>query len=467
MKSFYAHSLAFALGLAGLANTAHAQYLNQPSLLPIPSAMQSYPVSPVAAYNENLAPSADNLPSPSDSPSILPAPPMAQPDRSLLSEDYKKATTGGWGDKDVVYDDATADSCGMPGTPCQNFWYGYAGGLIMTRAQGESFLISENTTTNERILCSCGGDMGWTGGFETTLGRTFNCGNNALEVTYWGLFPGDRWMDAYSPTNELGTPIDFSTIDYDDGVNPAGPASDWFNTSVHHRVRFYNTLNNIELNLLGQCYGNGFIGGGPMATCTGAGCNGGTCGPSCAPRWGCGWMMGVRYFDFTDGFSFEADDVDDVFDGSPNEMCYHVRMKNRLIGFQVGGGFNWNVLDCLQVYGLAKAGIYNNRINQLQEFRGENGYGTFNSGDWTGDPFHINNSKNQLSMIGQIDLGIRYQFNCHFSVKAGYRMVGVSGVGLVEHQIPNDFSDAHYLSQIESNGNLLLHGAYVGGEFRF
>ncbi|WP_425619415.1 hypothetical protein NA78x_003155 [Anatilimnocola sp. NA78] len=466
MKSFYAQSLAWTLGLAWFANTAHAQYLNQPSLLPIPSAMQSYPVSPVAAYNDQ-APMADNLPSPSDAPSILPAPPMAQPDHSLLSDEYKKATTSGWGDKDVVYEDGANSACGAAGcTPCQNYWYGYAGGLIMTRNKGDHMLLTEDTVTGDRILCSCGGDMDWTGGFETTIGRTFNCGNNGIEVTYWGLFPQDRWMDAYSTTGSLGTPLDFSTIDYDDGVI-SGPASDWFNAAYHHQVIIYEDIQNIEVNLLGQCYGNGFIGGGPMATCTGAGCNGGMCGPSCAPRWGCGWMMGVRYFQFDNGLHFNADATDDTFDGDLDELCYHIRMQNRLIGFQVGGGFNWNVLDCFQVYGLAKAGIFNNNINQDQSFHGNNGNGVFNAGDWTGDEFHINNSKNQLSMIGQLDLGARYQINCHFSVKAGYRAMVAAGVAQWEHQIPADFSDAYYLNRIESNGSLLLHGAYVGGEFRF
>jgi hypothetical protein len=415
-------------------------------------------------WQDGKAAPADVLPSPSDAPSILPAPPTANPDRSVLSDDYQKAATNsGWGGNDVVNDNGL---CGTGGcAPCQNMWYGYAGALIMTRADGDHMLMTENVNTGDRILCSCQGDMGWVGGFETTIGRTFNCGNNGLEFTYWGLYPSERAFEAFSATNELGTPIDFSTIDYDDGTT-AGPASDWFNAANHHCIHIRENIYNLELNLLGQCFGNGFIGGGPMAGCTGPGCCGDSCG-HCGPRWGCGWMMGVRYFQFDNSMHFDADNIDNVWDGSLNEMCYHVNMQNRLIGFQLGGGFNWNMTNCFQLYGLAKAGIYNNSINQLQEFRGENGYGVFNAGDWAGDQFRISNSTNKLAMIGQIDLGARYQFNCHFSVKAGYRVLGVGGVALWEQQIPADFSDAFYLNRIESNGSMVMHGAYLGGEFRF
>jgi hypothetical protein len=40
-------------------------------------------------------------------------------------------------------------------------------------------------------------------------------------------------------------------------------------------------------------------------------------------------------------------------------------------------------------------------------------------------------------------------------------------VALIEHQIPHDFNDSYYATKIESDGMLLLHGAYVGAEFRF
>jgi hypothetical protein len=70
-------------------------------------------------------------------------------------------------------------------------------------------------------------------------------------------------------------------------------------------------------------------------------------------------------------------------------------------------------------------------------------------------------------MLGQLDLGARWMFSKHFSVNAGYRIMGAGGLATVEGNIPNDFADSYYPAKIETDGSLLLHGGYVGGEFRF
>jgi hypothetical protein len=459
MKCFYAQSVAWALGLAWLASPALAQYPSQTSLLPIPAAAPSYNVAPVeyrGMLQGDQVPAAPRLEaSPSDAPSILPAPPMAQPDQSVLSEDYRKAASSGWGGNDVTYDNSSCgpDAC----TPCENYWYGSAGGLIMTRAQSNHFLITGDTA-GTRLLCSCEADMGWTGGVDVTLGRTFNCGNNAIQFTYWGLYPSCTTMDAYASTlgNQLVSGIDFTGATYNGNA-----VTDITNNSFRQQAIFKQSLHNFEANLLGQCFGNGFIGGG-MASCQNGHC--GSCGPGyCGPRWGCGWMMGVRYFQFDNSFNFNVDGGDEYFNDDIDELCYHVYLENRLWGFQVGGGWNWNIFDCFQIYGLAKAGIYNNSIDQEMYLHGAAGDGQF--GD--GSTLNVNNNYNRLAMIGQLDLGARWQFSQCFSVNAGYRIVGISGVALVEHQIPTDFNDSYYASKVEADGSLLLHGAYIGGEFRF
>jgi hypothetical protein len=469
MKSFYAQSVAWALGLAWFASAAHAQQY-QPSLLPIPApapayqpqAYQPYPARPVAYRNDLWDDKAaqPEAGSPSDTPSILPAPPMAQPDQSVLSGgDFKKATSGNWAGDNVVQDDGAA--YGIPGcTPCQNFWYGSVGAVMLTRSQQNHFLITSNTD-DTRLLCSCQLDMGWSSGVDVTLGRTFNCGNNAIQFNYWGLNPSNCDTTAYRSTLGFGlnSGIDFTGATY----NGAAANLITLDGSMQQGI-VRQSYNNFEGNLLGQCWGNGFIGGN-MASCSGGlpggmgGCGSGYCGP----RWGCGWMMGVRYFQFDNGFSFNADGVDEVWNDDVNELCFHVNLENKLWGFQVGGGWNWSVLNCLQIYGLGKAGLYNNSISQNMSLHGAGGQGQF--GD--GSDILINNSQNRLAMIGQLDLGARYSFGCHFSMTAGYRIMAASGVALYEHNIPTDFQDSYYATKIESDGMLLLHGAYVGGEFRF
>jgi hypothetical protein len=484
MKFFYAQSVAWALGLAWFVNVAQAQQY-QPSLLPIPSAppayqvqgyqpqgyqpqdyqaqaYQSYPSQPVAYRNDLWDDKAaqPEAVSPSDSPSILPAPPLAQPDHSVLNGDFRKATSGNWAGSSVVADDG---DCGAPCcTPCQNYWYGYAGGLIMTRVQHNHFLITRDVN-DIRLLCSCQLDMGWTGGVEATIGRTFNCGCNAIQFTYWGIYPCDMDTTAYAST--LGANLN-AGIDFTGAIYNGNPVTDITMDGAMQQGIARQSYHNFEGNLLGQCWGNGFIGGG-MESCQRGLCDLGHCGPkcggNCGPRWGCGWMMGFRYFQFDNGFSFNADGADEVWNDDVDELCFHVNLKNRLWGFQVGGGWNWSVCNCLQLYGLAKAGIYNNSISQHMSLHGAGGTGTF--GD--GTDIDIRNSVNRLALIGQLDLGIRYNVTRHFGVTAGYRIMGASGVALYEHNIPTDFTDSYYAAKIESDGSLLLHGAYIGGEVRF
>jgi hypothetical protein len=456
MKISFAHAIALALSLGWFASSSEAQQYYQPSLLPMPAAAPISPIAPVA-HNDLWDDKAAAPASPSDAPSILPAPPMATPDQSVLNGDFNRAAKGNYGDGNVVNEDG---ACGIGGcgTCCQNYWYGSAGGLIMTRAQQNHFLITSDVN-DIRLLCSCQLDMGWTGGMEATIGRTFNCGCNALQFTYWGIYPSNCDTTAFATVAgaNLNSGIDFTSAQY----NGADVNLITLDGAMQQGI-VRQSYNNFEGNLLGQCWGNGFI-GGSMASCQGGRCSHG-CGPGyCGPRWGCGWMMGIRYFQFDNGFSFNADGVDEVWNDDVDELCFHVNLKNQLWGFQVGGGWNWSMFDCFQLYGLAKAGIYNNSINQNMSLHGAGGIGQF--GD--GSDINVNNSANRLACIGQLDLGARYNFGCHFSVTAGYRIMGASGVALYEHNIPTDFNDSYYARQIESDGMLLLHGAYIGGEFRF
>lgn len=456
MKISFAHAVALALGMAWAGAPAVAQQYYQPSLLPIPAATQTYPIAQVA--NNDLWDDSKATPaSPSDAPSILPAPPMAQPDQSVLgSGDFHKASKGNWGDNNVVYEQGGA--CGPEGcgTPCQNFWYGSVGAVIMTREQQNSFLITGDTN-GTRLLCSCQLDMEWASGIDVTLGRTFNCGNNAIQFSYWGLNPNDCDTTAYAST--LGAQL-VSGIDFTGATYNGNPCTDLSVGGFMQQGIVRQQFTNLEANLLGQCWGNGFI-GGYMSSCQGGLCNR---GPGyCGPRWGCGWMMGIRYFEFDNGFSFNADGADEVWNDDVDEFCFHINLQNKLVGFQLGGGWNWSILDCLQIYGLAKAGIYNNSMTSQMSLHGAGGTGTF--GD--GAAIDCLNTANRLAMIGQADLGLRYNLGCHFSVNAGYRIMAASGVALYEHNIPTDFNDSYYAQRIESDGSLLLHGAYIGGEFRF
>jgi len=62
---------------------------------------------------------------------------------------------------------------------------------------------------------------------------------------------------------------------------------------------------------------------------------------------------------------------------------------------------------------------------------------------------------------------LEWQFAENWSAQVGYRVVAITGVGLADNQIPQDIADIPEIGDIDSNGNLVLHGAFAGVRFNF
>jgi hypothetical protein len=445
MKSIYARGVVLSLGLICLANAAQAQnYLGTPSLLPMPAAAQGYPAQQVAY--DNLWNDPPTAPNPGVSPSDLPSPP---PDGSVITEDYKGAMTGDWGA-------GSGAVCGNGGCCCTNNWFVYAGGLFMWRANQSEANVSFDTAGPNTVLCTCMTNTNLIGGFEVTGGRSFNCGNNALALTYWGLYPGTQTANAYAGIDTVGNLnaiADFSNLSYDDGTG-AQSAANFFDNAVHHQIFQSSTIQNVEVNLFGGC-----CGGNNLWNC---GCN--NC---CGRRLTCNWLAGIRYFQFNENFSLASDNADTVFDGSLNEMYYDVRTTNSLLGFQVGGGLNYCLNSSWSLYGTGRAGIYGNQQTSTQAIYGANGNAMITGGAYAGSQCAAYASRNALAMIGQLDMGAKWNINCRWSAFFGYRIMGVTGVATTADQIQSDVSNLGAMQQVNGNSSLLLHGGYGGLQFCF
>jgi hypothetical protein len=232
---------------------------------------------------------------------------------------------------------------------------------------------------------------------------------------------------------------------------------DWYNNSQHHSIHSQYNVQNVEVNLLGQTCGGGLFGCGPCGSCTNC----------CGPNFNFAWAAGIRYFQFNENFAFGSDDVDTVWDGSPNELWYEVETTNSMLGFQLGSSISYRFCNCWQLYMNGKAGVFGNRATAWQSVYGSNGYATINNGGWNGEDFYVHGSETDLAMLAQLDVGARWQLTNCLSLRFGYRAVGVSGVALIADQLPTDFSNVDVISDINTNGSLLLHGGYAGLEFCF
>lgn len=447
MRSFLRPGLALVLGL--WCTSSWAQGFNSPSLL---SPATAYPIARTG-YGMG-----DDLPSPSDTPAPAPASPQ-------MGLGYNAAPASDWGGPTVGQSYLGGDiagecgDCGLNGG-CNNCrrggWFGYAGGLIMTRSHTGGHALAYNNLTRYESLNTNQVEQPWMGGFEASFGKWF-CGCNVgVEAVYWGLFPDQLMADVSgSPANGYPTTtMNMNGLEYN-----ARPFGDYWDTATRQYIRRENLFQNVEVNLIGNAWNT---------TCGGGSC-GDACGSSCGSGYSplsVGWLAGFRYFQFNDNLFYASDDGDGILDGDVDEVFYTNNIRNQLYGFQMGGYINYQFACRWSVYGGAKAGVFNNHISSYKRLYGTLGDATVAAGypDAGRMPAGTTDSDN-LSMLGQLDLGIRWQATCNFAMRFGYRVVGVSGVALTENQISPVNYDMGNFYNTDSNGGLLLHGAYAGAEF--
>lgn len=327
-------------------------------------------------------------------------------------------------------------------------WFAYAGVLAMNRDRSnEVWLSNDSGNYAARVMGSEAAGMNWSAGYELRLGRHFGCSNWAWEVDYWAV----RGTNEHTVTNQglvgqLDTPLDanFQGLTYN-GSN----VDDYYNNAQAHRLQRSFDFYNVELNVFQDptLYTGNYYGGNVTF----------------------GALAGFRYFKFREALDFASDPTDQVFDGSPDELHYNVDVDNNLIGAQIGMIMNYN-WDRLNLYAKTKFGAYGNAISQHSIMYGGAGTAYIDNAlsPNNGRLFDVSrNNKGRVSFLGEIDLGAGYQVSRHFAVNVGYRVVAVSGVALATEQIPQNFEDLDIVSSTPSNGDVILHGGYLGGTFRW
>lgn len=332
-------------------------------------------------------------------------------------------------------------------------WYASAAGLILTRDNGNGLILSNDGTALSTVINSGDVMRDWQGGWEVTLGK-FIGPNCAVEVNYWqtGLFHESATQIATAQASgNLDTPLNFGNLS--DGVNDI---QDLYATAAGaHMVGRANEFMNLEINLIGYscCCNRPAIGSGYGCGDCGDACN--ACAP-CRPI--CfSWFGGVRLFRFYENLLFATsdDNTDFVFDA--NEAYYDVRVHNNLIGGQIGGRLDYYTCGGrVNLWFAPKMGIYGNHISHESFLRTGNG-----------EVFDIRSYKDDVAFLGQIDVGADYYITENLKLFGGYRLVGVAGVALSDQQIPENIENATEIDYVDSNGSLLLHGAFMGLEYRW
>ncbi len=314
---------------------------------------------------------------------------------------------------------------------CCNPWYGYAGGLVMTRDKPNPFWTTYNQANNaDQVLNTADATPHWDGGAEFSIGRCIGC-ENRIEATYWGVWDMNGSASITDPNNNLGTPMN-TTVG---GVMIGGQTADSFFTNAHETLlKRDDQVNNVEIN---WCYN------------------------PCAADCGCGltstWLAGFRYFRFDEdllwtsvagGFTYNEN-------GGADQANLEVRCKNDLAGFQVGNCLNWHFCNRCGVYLGTKFGIYGNEA-------------TTNSSLYSGSGvsgFAYSGHRDDVAFIGQADLGLNYNITCRWQATVGYRVVVATGLALSDNQIPFYLAGQDDFQDVKTNGDLVLHGAFAGVQY--
>jgi len=329
-------------------------------------------------------------------------------------------------------------------------WFVYAGGLIMDRDdEREVWLSNDGGDFSARVMGSRDAAMDWSGGYELRLGRRFACSNWAWSVNYWAVRgESDFTVTSAGLVGALDTPLDanFQGLSYNDGTGLSNLTAYYNNASVHQLQRSFDFYN-VEVNLFQD----------PTIYAGNCGCS----------SFNVGFIGGIRYFKFSEGMDFATDyDADGVIDGDASEVHYGIDTDNNLVGPQIGFIGNLNA-GCWDLYCSTKFGLFGNHINHSSRVFGATGDAVIDNAlsPNNGQAYNVNSSRADYSFLGEIDLGGSYRFGKHFKAVAGYRAVAITGVALSTDQIPQNFEDLQIVADIQSSGEVVLHGGYFGGEF--
>ena len=398
----------------------------------------------------------------------------------------------------------TSFLCGLPAYARP--WFFGVNYLLFNRVDDKDTPLSffDNSYSHD-VLTTEDARMGARSGFEVNVGRYFNCGRNAIEFRYWGIF-----SDPDEATRSRPTAGDYrSRIPFNYLMMPGTPADpmmpysvyDWYDNAYTHSLRRDSEYFNFEVNLLGfaagcaarnfNCPTKNIFGGHGCGSCGGSGCSdcASACGPTCVPpkmatgpcclippkcgsRLNMTWLAGFRYFIFNDSLLYAASLNDSVVNRSNDDLYYEICAKNELAGFQTGGRLDFCIHKCVNLYGSGNVGIYNNHSSLVTSIGTDYDRAYLDdtrmpTNPNNGQDYAFHESKDDIAFLSEIGAGIGYRVSCCWSVTAGYRAIVASNVATAPGNLQTQFANYEHNRDLHNRSTLILHGFNIGGSYNF
>ncbi len=395
-------------------------------------------------------------------------------------------------------------------------WFFGGGFLRYNRIDDHKRQLSLRDSNNMNVLNTGDAQMNAMNGFEIMGGRYFNCGKNAIQASYWGLFPDSEMVTISEPggayrSRILGTGDVFLNVAPDGMPSPNYDAYAWYDGAVAHRLERSSEYHNVEVNLLGFAVGHaarnfnratggtmfsgtrgsncGYCGGAGCGACGSSGaCGTGSCGPTyggganCAPtryatgptgyvspacgsRLNLNWLAGFRYFSFDDNLQYAADYNGDGITRAVDDFYYDVNTTNDLVGFQVGGRGDYCVGRRANLFATGKVGVYNNRATLMSRM-GTDSVLAYEAG-MPSATYSISETDNRVAFLSEFGTGVGFRVSPKWTATFGYSVLVASGVATSPGNVRGrgDFvADQRYINNQDS---LILHGFNLGALYNF
>jgi hypothetical protein len=89
---------------------------------------------------------------------------------------------------------------------------------------------------------------------------------------------------------------------------------------------------------------------------------------------------------------------------------------------------------------------------------------TINNGPNDGVAWDITAHKDDVATLAELQAGIACALSPTWRLRGDYRVIGISGVALPSNQIYQDLRGVQDVALLATNGDLILHGVFVGVE---
>lgn len=407
----------------------------------------------------------------------LPAPmaepiPMSAPMNETVTHEspYQQAVSGTWNG---------ASQARLPLAP----YFGSANLLFLNLEEGHGRQIATGLGNDFNTAVV---DPDASTGFDISMGRYLDCGRYGLGITYMLWNPGLETqtrlggagtiraaMPAYRDVSiDIGGAGVDNIYAYIDGTGPVAGAT---GVRASRNLSFQGIEANLfSFGLMGaqrasrlNCNSGSLLGGKfglGRKSCKGYG---GAMGPlvrACSNRVQIMTSHGFRWFQIDDEFEL-AYNMDGTAGYQAEDLYENVDVENNLYGYQFGGRLTYCINRRMNLNIGGKFGIYGNDA-RMRHRLGTQTTLAYRTGAAT-ETINSSSSDTSLATLGELDLGLGYRLGCAWSIRGGYRLMGVTGVANAVDSLPTNYSSLAAAGQVHADDSYVLHGGYVGLEYNW